>query len=71
MCWTAPRSWLKGWKVKGWKTADEKPVKNEDLWRMLDDAMARHQITWRWVKGHDRHVENERADALARSAIPR
>jgi ribonuclease HI len=63
-------TWMKGWKVKGWKTADRKPVKNEDLWRALDDAMARHTITWRWVKGHDGHPENERADALARSAIP-
>ena len=62
--------WLGGWKVKGWKTADKKPVKNEDLWRALDSAMARHQIDWRWVRGHDGHVENERADALARGAIP-
>jgi ribonuclease HI len=62
--------WLKGWKVKGWKTADKKPVKNEDLWRALDDAMARHQIRWIWVAGHSGHVENERADQLARSAIP-
>ena len=62
--------WLKGWKVKGWKTADKKPVKNEDLWRALDDEMARHQIKWVWVRGHTGHVENERADQLARSAIP-
>jgi ribonuclease HI len=62
--------WLSGWKTKGWKTADKKPVKNEDLWRVLDAEMARHQITWRWVEGHSGHVENERADVLARSAIP-
>jgi ribonuclease HI len=62
--------WLAGWKSKGWKTADKKPVKNEDLWHALDEQIARHQITWRWVRGHDGHVENERADALARGAIP-
>jgi len=63
--------WLKGWKIKGWKTADKKPVKNEDLWRLLDQEMARHQMAWRWVAGHSGHPENERADALAREAIPR
>jgi ribonuclease HI len=63
--------WLAGWKARGWKTADKKPVKNEDLWRTLDAAMDGHQITWRWVAGHSGHVENERADLLARSAIPR
>ena len=62
--------WLKGWKVKGWKTADKKPVKNEDLWRALDEELARHQTRWVWVRGHNGHPENERADALARSAIP-
>ena len=62
---------LKNWKTKGWKTADKKPVKNEDLWRLLDHEMARHQIAWRWVAGHSGHPENERADALAREAIPR
>ena len=62
--------WLSGWKVKGWKTADKKPVKNEDLWRMLDTEMARHTIRWIWVAGHSGHPENERADQLARSAIP-
>jgi ribonuclease HI len=62
--------WLLGWKTKGWKTADKKPVKNEDLWRALDEQIARHQITWRWVEGHSGHVENERADMLARGAIP-
>ncbi len=62
--------WLKGWKVKGWKTAGKDPVKNEDLWRALDAEMARHQIKWVWVRGHTGHPENERADALARGAIP-
>jgi ribonuclease HI len=63
--------WLAGWKAKGWKTADKKPVKNEDLWRALDAEMARHEIRWHWVRGHSGHPENERADLLARSAIPR
>lgn len=58
--------WIHGWKARGWKTADKKPVKNEDLWRALDEAAARHQIQWLWVRGHAGHVENERADALAR-----
>jgi len=61
--------WLERWKANGWRTADKKPVKNEDLWRALEDAAAPHHITWRWVKGHSDHVENERADALARAAI--
>ena len=61
--------WLKKWKANGWKTADKKPVKNDDLWRALEDAAAPHQVAWRWVKGHSDHVENARADALARSAI--
>jgi len=63
--------WLEGWKAKSWKTADKKPVKNEDLWRLLDQEMARHQLEWRWVAGHSGHPENERADALARAAIPK
>ena len=63
--------WLTSWKTRGWKTADKKPVKNEDLWRMLDAAMDGHQIAWRWVAGHSGHAENERADKLARDAIPR
>jgi ribonuclease HI len=62
--------WLPRWKANGWKTADKKPVKNEDLWRELEAAMERHDVSWRWVKGHSDHVENERADALARGAIP-
>lgn len=61
--------WLAGWKARGWKTADKKPVKNEDLWRMLEAEIARHTISWLWVKGHAGHAENERADALARQAI--
>jgi ribonuclease HI len=61
--------WLPRWKKNGWKTADKKPVKNEDLWRALETECARHQVTWRWVRGHTGHPENERADALARGAI--
>ena len=55
--------WIHGWKQNGWRTADRKPVKNEDLWRRLDTAAARHQVAWDWVKGHAGHPENERADA--------
>jgi ribonuclease HI len=62
--------WMTRWKANGWKTAGKKPVKNEDLWRALDDAASRHDVQWRWVRGHSDHVENERADALARAAIP-
>ncbi len=62
--------WLKRWKANGWKTADKKPVKNEDLWRTLESAAATHEVHWRWVRGHNDHVENERADRLARAAIP-
>ena len=62
--------WIKNWKKNGWKTADKKPVKNEDLWRLLEVEASRHQVTWKWVRGHDGHAENERADALARGAIP-
>ncbi len=61
--------WLGGWKRNGWKTATRKPVKNEDLWRRLDEARARHDVTWEWVKGHAGHPENERADALARAGM--
>lgn len=60
--------WIERWKAKGWKTADNKPVKNVDLWKRLEDAAASHDITWLWVRGHDGHPENERADALARRA---
>jgi ribonuclease HI len=61
--------WINGWKVRGWKTADRKPVKNDDLWRRLDEARARHHVVWRWVKGHSGHPLNERADALARKGL--
>jgi ribonuclease HI len=61
--------WLKRWKANGWKTADKKPVKNDDLWRELDALLTRHEVSWRWVRGHSGHVENERVDALARAAI--
>ncbi|MEQ8394246.1 ribonuclease HI [Thalassobaculum sp.] len=61
--------WLKGWKARGWKTADKKPVKNQDLWERLDAAAKAHDVAWHWVKGHAGHPENERADELARMAI--
>jgi ribonuclease HI len=61
--------WLPQWKKRGWRTADKQPVKNEDLWRALEEAAARHDVTWHWVRGHAGHAENERADALARAAI--
>jgi ribonuclease HI len=59
--------WLVQWKARGWKTADKKPVKNEDLWKRLDELCAKHQVSWEWVKGHAGHPENERVDALART----
>ncbi|MAM69306.1 MAG: ribonuclease HI [Rhodospirillaceae bacterium] len=58
--------WIHSWKNRGWKTASKKPVKNEDLWRRLDEAITRHDVSWHWVKGHAGHPENERADELAR-----
>jgi ribonuclease HI len=61
--------WIHAWKKRGWKTAAKKPVKNEDLWRRLDDAIARHDVKWHWVKGHAGHAENERADELARMGL--
>jgi ribonuclease HI len=61
--------WINGWKRNGWKTADRKPVKNVDLWKRLDAAIARHDVHWRWVKGHAGHELNERADRLAVAAI--
>ena len=61
--------WVAGWKRKGWKTADRKPVKNVDLWQRLETAAAPHRIEWHWVRGHDGHAENERVDLLAREAI--
>jgi ribonuclease HI len=62
-------SWIHNWKRNGWKTADRKPVKNDDLWKRLDDALRRHNVDWRWVKGHAGHEMNERADALARAGL--
>jgi len=61
--------WLANWKARGWRTAAKKPVKNADLWQQLDALIGRHHVTWRWVKGHTGHVENERADRLANAAI--
>jgi ribonuclease HI len=61
--------WIHGWKKRGWKTASKEPVKNEDLWRMIDAEAARHQVEWLWVKGHAGHPENERCDALARQGV--
>jgi ribonuclease HI len=61
--------WIHNWKNKGWKTANRKPVKNVDLWQRLDEALARHQVSWHWVRGHSGHPENERADALAREGM--
>lgn len=62
-------TWIHGWKKNGWKTADKKPVKNADLWLLLDEAQKRHQIDWRWVKGHAGHEFNERADQLANRGV--
>lgn len=61
--------WLPGWKRRGWRTASRAPVKNEDLWRQLDDISGRHEVRWHWVRGHSGHRENERADELANIAI--
>ena len=61
--------WIIGWKSRGWKSAAKKPVKNEDLWKRLEAATTRHDVTWEWVKGHAGHPENERADELARSGM--
>lgn len=61
--------WLPTWKARGWRTADRKPVKNQDLWMELAAAAERHQIEWRWVKGHSGHAGNERADALANQGL--
>lgn len=61
--------WIAGWKKRGWKTAGKEPVKNEDLWRLLDSEAAKHSLEWIWVKGHAGHVENERCDALARQGV--
>ena len=61
--------WLVNWKKRGWKTADKKPVKNDDLWRELDGLLGNHELSWHWVKGHAGHVENERADELANRGV--
>ena len=62
-------SWIKKWKANGWRTADKKPVKNVDLWKRLDAALAQHKVRWHWVRGHAGHALNERADELARNGI--
>lgn len=61
--------WLAQWKRRGWRTADKKPVKNEDLWRELDALSRQHAIEWHWVRGHAGHADNERADALANRGV--
>ena len=63
------KSWIHGWRRKGWKTASGAPVKNRDLWEELDRLASKHRMSWEWVRGHDGHPENERADTLAREAI--
>jgi ribonuclease HI len=62
--------WIHSWKRRGWKTADKNPVKNEDLWRRLDELAAGHEVEWHWVRGHSGHPENERVDELANRGIP-
>ncbi|TJZ73317.1 ribonuclease HI [Chitiniphilus eburneus] len=64
-------TWIHNWKKNGWKTADKKPVKNSDLWQRLDTEVHKHQVTWRWVKGHAGHEFNERADQLANRGVER
>lgn len=66
---TGIEEWLPNWKKRGWKTADRKPVKNQDLWQALDEARTPHEVTWKWVKGHAGNEGNERVDALANEAI--
>ena len=61
--------WLARWKRNGWRTADKKPVKNSELWQRLDEAVRRHKIDWRWVKGHAGNIDNERADELANEGM--
>ena len=63
------QSWIQNWKKNGWKTAAKKPVKNKELWIELDELIARHNITWEWVKGHAGNIHNEKADYLARRYI--
>ncbi|MFA7665138.1 MAG: ribonuclease HI [Burkholderiaceae bacterium] len=62
--------WLRNWRARGWKTADRKPVKNQDLWQQLDELVAGHEVHWRWVRGHAGNPGNERADALANRGVP-
>jgi ribonuclease HI len=62
-------TWVASWKARNWRTADRKPVRNEDLWRQLDELCARHKVQWRWLKGHAGHPDNERCDKLARAEI--
>jgi ribonuclease HI len=62
-------AWIHGWKKNGWKTADKKPVKNAELWQRLDALRVRHEVRFHWVRGHAGHVENERADELAREGM--
>ena len=61
--------WMSNWKKRGWKTASKQPVKNQDLWKQLDDQLAKHQVQWHWVKGHSGHPGNERADDLANQGV--
>lgn len=61
--------WMPAWRVRGWKTAAKKPLKNVELWQRLDQAASRHRVQWHWIRGHSGHSENERADALANRAI--
>jgi ribonuclease HI len=61
--------WIHSWRRNGWRTAEKKPVKNAELWQRLDQALSRHRIQWHWVRGHAGHIENERADALAREGM--
>ena len=69
ICASGITEWIHGWKRNGWRTADKKPVKNDDLWQRLDDGAQRHEIDWHWVKGHAGHEMNERADELARAGM--
>ncbi len=64
-------SWIHGWRRRGWKTASGSPVKNRELWEELDTLAKRHRVQWEWVRGHDGHPGNERADTLAKEAVPR
>ncbi len=61
--------WLDSWKVRNWRTSNRKPVKNEDLWRLLDSLTQQHEIEWCWVRGHSGHIDNERADQLANRGV--